>query len=217
MHRPLLHRGVLLVLSPADARQHRDGCHESRERELSHSGTPTSVTHPSFVASNLLMGLKIRPATAADADGISRTFLESAEHHAPYDPERYSIPDFEAVAARYQIGRQHPAEVTSITLVAELDEEAVGFVDARIEQSPDPMLRPITYCHIAELAVRAGHRSRGIGRQLMAAAEDWGRQQGAGFAFLDYHVSNGRAAGFYQRVMGYRAAHITAVKRLQPR
>ena len=162
------------------------------------------------------MALKIRPATAEDADGIARTFLESAEHHAPFDPERYSIPDFASVAARYRTGAQHPAGVTSITLVAELDGVTVGFVDACLELYPDPMLRPITYCYIAELAVRAGHRDRGIGRQLTAAAEDWGQQHGAGFASLDYHVSNGTAAGFYRRV-GYEAAHIIAIKRLQPR
>jgi ribosomal protein S18 acetylase RimI-like enzyme len=97
------------------------------------------------------------------------------------------------------------------------DGETVGFLDARLEPSPDPMLRPIAYCYIAELAVRAEHRSRGVGRELMAAAEDWGRQQGAAFASLDYHVSNHRAAGFYGRVMGYRAAHIVALKHLQPR
>jgi ribosomal protein S18 acetylase RimI-like enzyme len=101
-------------------------------------------------------------------------------------------------------------------LVAQLDGETVGFVDACLELHPDPMLRPITYCYVAELAVRAGHRNRGIGRQLTAAAEEWGRQHGAGFAVLDYHVSNGTAAEFYRRV-GYEAAHIIAIKRLQPR
>lgn len=93
----------------------------------------------------------------------------------------------------------------------------MGFIDARLEQSSDPMLRPITCCYIAELAVRAGHRNRGAGRRLMAAAEDWGRRQGAAFATLDYHVSNRTAAGLYRRVMGYRPAHIIAIKRLQAR
>src|SRR5690242_4565962 len=77
--------------------------------------------------------------------------------------------------------------------------------------------RPITYCYVAELAVRAGHRNRGVGRRLMAAAGDWGRRHGASVASLDYHVSNGTAAEFYRRVMGDRAAHIVAIKGLQPR
>jgi ribosomal protein S18 acetylase RimI-like enzyme len=163
------------------------------------------------------VALTIRPASAADADGIALTFLDSAEHHAPFDPDRFVIPGVAAVAARYRAGEQHPAGSTSITFVAELEGEIAGFVDACLEHPPDPMLRPITYCYIAELAVRAGHRNRGVGRRLMAAAEDWGRRHGASVASLDYHVSNGTAAEFYRRVMGYRAAHIVAIKGLEPR
>jgi hypothetical protein len=33
--------------------------------------------------------IKIRLAVSEDADGIARTFLESAEYHARIDPERY--------------------------------------------------------------------------------------------------------------------------------
>src|SRR5258708_2357563 len=63
-----------------------------------------------------------------------------------------------------------------MTLVAELSGEVVGFIDARLEQSPDAMHREMTYCVIAEIAVRRGHRSQGIGGRLLRAAEDWGRQ-----------------------------------------
>jgi hypothetical protein len=36
--------------------------------------------------------LAIRPAVLEDADGIARTFFESAEHHVSLDPARYAIP-----------------------------------------------------------------------------------------------------------------------------
>jgi hypothetical protein len=48
----------------------------------------------------------IRTAVATDAEGIARTFLESAEHHAGLDPERYSLPAIETVSARYREMRQ---------------------------------------------------------------------------------------------------------------
>ena len=108
-----------------------------------------------------LAAIEIRPAVPEDADGIARTFLESAEYHAELDPERYSIPAVETISARYREGRQHPShagrEVT--TLVAELSGEIVGFIDARLEQSPDAMHREMIYCHIAEIAVSRGHRN----------------------------------------------------------
>jgi ribosomal protein S18 acetylase RimI-like enzyme len=102
----------------------------------------------------------------------------------------------------------------SITLVALLSSEIVGFVDARLEQSPDPMHRRAIYCHVAEIAVNSGYRNQGIGTQLLRTAETWGRRRGAELASLEYHAANMRAGLFYRRQMGYRVASITAVKRL---
>ena len=157
----------------------------------------------------------IRRAVVEDADGIARTFLESAEHHASLDPELYFVPEAETIAARYKEGRQHPAEerAESITLVAELSGEIVGFIDARLYQPTDAMHRRMVYCLISEIAVRREHQSHGIGGQLLRAAEDWGRQQGAEFAVLEYHAANSGAGVFYQR-MQYRLASITRIRRL---
>ena len=35
----------------------------------------------------------VRPALSEDAEGIARTFLESAEYHARVDPEALFCPD----------------------------------------------------------------------------------------------------------------------------
>jgi len=159
--------------------------------------------------------ITIRPAISADADAIARMFLESAEYHASLDPERYSSPAIEMISTRYREGRQHSTDAgESITLVAELRGEVVGFIDARLEQSPDPMHREITYCHMAEFAVSDRHQNQGIGQRLLQAAEEWGQRLGAEFASLEYHAANARAASFYQQRMGYRPAHIIAIKPL---
>jgi GNAT superfamily N-acetyltransferase len=160
------------------------------------------------------VALEIRPAVPGDADGIARTFLESAEYHAEIDPERYAVPAVEPIAARYREGRQHPPDAgrESVTLVAVLGGEIVGFVDARLEQSPDPMHRDMIYCHIVEIAVRSAQRSQGIGARLLRAAEDWGRRLGAVFAILEYNAANTRAGSFYQERMGYRPASIAAIR-----
>ena len=165
--------------------------------------------------SDAAVNIAIRPAVAEDADGITRVYLESAEYHARLDPERYAIPDMEVISARYREGRQHPpdAGVNAVTLVAELSGEIVGFVDARLDHSPDPMHRQITYCHTVEFAVSSRHQHQGIGRRLLLAAEDWGRERDAEYASLEYLAPNTRASIFYQR-SGYRAASMMAVKRL---
>lgn len=150
--------------------------------------------------------ITIRQAVSGDADGIARTFLESAEYHASLDAERYAVPTLETISSHYREARQ------GMTLVAEFGGEVVGFVDAQLERSPDPMHRQLVYCHVSEIAVRQKHQNQGIGGRLLRAVEDWGRQHGAEFASLEYHAANTRAGAFYQRRMGYRLASIIAIK-----
>jgi len=157
---------------------------------------------------------RIRPATPEDAEAIARVYTESAEHHALIDPERNHVPDRAAIAERYRSGQQHPEDSDeTITLVAEDDGQVLGFLDARLLRPFDPMYRPTTYCFVADVAVTAAHRSHGIGEQLMRAAEQWAREQGADFVSLEYHTENPRAAAFYER-LGYRPASVVAIKRL---
>ena len=157
----------------------------------------------------------VRQAVSEDAAGIARTFVGSAEHHAQLDGERYAVPDIDAITARYREGRQHSSgePARAVTLVAESGGEIVGFVDCRLEQSPDPMHREMTYCHIVEIAVSGGHQGHGIGGLLLRAAEDWGGEHGATFASLEYLANNSGAAAFYRR-MHYRVVSTTAIKRL---
>jgi len=159
--------------------------------------------------------ITIRPAASPDAAGITRVYQESAVYHAGLDAERYCIPDAETTMGRYREGRQHPPEAAgkAVTLVAETGGEIVGFVDIRLTHSPDPMHRQMLYCHIVEIAVSNHHQGQGLGAQLLAAAEGWGREQGAEFGSLEYLAANHRAARFYER-LGYRPAHIMAIKRL---
>jgi hypothetical protein len=100
-----------------------------------------------------LVGTIIRPALSEDADGIAHAFLESAEYHARLDPERYSSPAVETVSAHYR--KLPDTDGESITLVAELDGEVVGFIDALLDRSQDAMHLEMIYCHIAEIAVNS--------------------------------------------------------------
>jgi len=131
--------------------------------------------------------VKIRPAVPEDADGIARAFLESAEYHAELDPERYSTLAVETILSRCREGRElrSHGNMEVMTLVAELNGEIVRFIDASLEQSPDAMHRKMIYCHVAEIAVRFGHRNQSIGGRLLRAAEDWG----AGLARNSHHWS----------------------------
>jgi GNAT superfamily N-acetyltransferase len=162
------------------------------------------------------VAIAIRPAVSADADGVARIYLESSEYHFSFDPERYSVPAVEAIAALYREGRQPSSDGAGggITLVAEHSGEVVGFIDIRLEESHDLMHQRFTYYHIAEIAVSKRLQNQGVGGRLIQAAEEWGRGHGAEFASLEYNTANTRAGSFYQERMGYRPASITAIKRL---
>ncbi len=156
----------------------------------------------------------IRPATPDDSAAITRIYMESAEHHATIDPEHCQVPDRTAIEERYRQGRQHPdSELPAITLVAESDGAIVGFLDAQIQMPFDPMLRRMTYCFIADVAVAASHRSQRIGEQLMQAVEVWAREQNAGFLALIYNTSNSRVTEFYSR-LGFAPATVGMMKGL---
>jgi ribosomal protein S18 acetylase RimI-like enzyme len=143
-------------------------------------------------------------------------FIDSAEHHARLDPDRYFVPSAEAIETRYREGRQHPsAAATAVTLVALVDNTVAGFVDARLDRPLDAMHRDFIYCYIAEIAVARGYQSRGVGEQLLTAAEDWGREHSAEYSLLEYLATNDRAASFYHGRMGYRKASVLAAKRLK--
>jgi GNAT superfamily N-acetyltransferase len=141
-------------------------------------------------------------------------YMESAEHHARIDPEHCYVPDPAAIEERYRLGRQHPeSELAAVTLVAEVDGAIVGFLDAQLQVPFDPMLRPITYCFVADVAVAASRRSQGIGEQLMRAIEGWAREHGADSVSLIYNVGNPRAADLYAR-LGYTAGSVGMKKRI---
>jgi ribosomal protein S18 acetylase RimI-like enzyme len=158
----------------------------------------------------------IRPARMEDSAAIARIFLESAGHHASLDPALYFVPDIASITERYSEGRQHSSgnDDEHTTFVAEVEGEVVGFIDARLNQSSDAMHREMVFCHIVEIAVSNQSQSKGIGTQLLQAAEHWGRQRGAHIALLEYHSSNSQASAFYRHHMGYRVTSITVVKNL---
>jgi len=172
--------------------------------------------HPAMIVTETSHSASVRPAVVDDANRIACLFIQSAEYHARIDPGRYSPPSLEAISAYYWKELQNFSDIAAARtiFVAELAGEIVGFVEARIERSGDLMHKEMTYCHISEIAVSSCHQNRGIGSQLLIAAEDWGRVQGAFFASLEYHIANRRAAGFYQQGMGYAPAATIAIKPL---
>ncbi len=84
-------------------------------------------------------------------------------------------------------------------LVAEGGVGVVGWIHVRISH----LLLADTPAEIAGLVIDERERGRGIGRLLMAHAEDWAAEHGCRSVRLRSNVIRDRAHSFYER-LGYR-------------
>jgi GNAT superfamily N-acetyltransferase len=127
----------------------------------------------------------VRPAVAADAPTLAAL---SGQFGYPATGE--------AISRRLAAIIDDP---DATVLVAQAGDGAVvGWVHVRTLQ----LLQRDACAEIGGLVVDEGWRRRGIGGQLMAAAEDWARRQGVGLMRLRSNVVRDDAHRFYRR-LGY--------------
>ncbi len=128
--------------------------------------------------------MRIRPMAAGD---VERATSLCAELGYPTSIEQ--------VAARFEALLRLPAQAL---LVAEDDGVVVGW--AHVHQSLTLESGP--WAEIAGLVVDHRYRGQGVGKALMAAAEQWARDEGYGEVRLRSNVIRGEAHEFYRR-LGY--------------
>ena len=99
------------------------------------------------------------------------------------------------------------AEFPETFLVAELDGAVVGYVMCRIEYGFSHLKRLglARKGHIVSVAVRDGHRGKGVGTMLMNASHQGMAAKTATESYLEVRVTNSEAIALYQR-LGYRVA-----------
>jgi ribosomal protein S18 acetylase RimI-like enzyme len=100
--------------------------------------------------------------------------------------------------------------------VAEEAARVVGFVCvwARVP-SEEPDDDPSDYAFVSDLVVNPRYRRRGIGRELMSAAEQYAQARGARCIRLAVLARNAAGRRFYQR-MKYREKEIELERILRP-
>ena len=151
------------------------------------NGTPTS-------------GLRVRPASLADADALqtlsSASIREVAASH-------YSGPQLEAWAAtRTSTGHRQMIRETTVLVAVDATDLVVGF--ASIALTPT---RQLERGEVDQLFVAPGHVGRGVSRLLLGAVER--AATGAGVTELITHAS-WRAAPVFER-LGFRQVELETV------
>ena len=99
------------------------------------------------------------------------------------------------------------SEFPETFLVAERQGAVIGYIMCRIEYGFSHLKRIglARKGHIISVAVLEGHRGKGIGTGLIAAAHEEVGKKSASECYLEVRVSNGEAIALYER-LGYKTA-----------
>ena len=144
------------------------------------------------------LSIHIRTARASDNDLLARigaqTFREAfGPDNTPEDMAAYLARSFGPEKQAAEL-----AEPGTTFLVAEVEDEAVGY--ARLREGPAPDCvdadRPIEIVRFYSIASWIGH---GVGAALMSACLDQAPRRGRDVIWLDVWERNARAIAFYRR------------------
>ncbi|MGY3895590.1 N-acetyltransferase family protein [Aeromonas enterica] len=151
--------------------------------------------------------MEIRKATEQDIDAILELNRQIGLIHFEHAPEVFCPPspqerDFLLNAIGSE-GR--------LFCVAVLDAEVVGFLTARIDiNDAVPFLSKLPICRIGSVVVDENHRSRGIGKALIAHCDGWAKAHDACQIRLEVMSFNERAKSLYQSLGFQRQSEIYA-------
>ncbi|WP_339015786.1 N-acetyltransferase [Aeromonas popoffii] len=151
--------------------------------------------------------MEIRTATGQDIDAILELNRQIGLIHFEHAPEVFCPPspqerDFLLNAIGSE-GR--------LFCVAVLDADVVGFLTARIDiNEAIPFLTRLPICRIGSVVVDEHHRSRGIGKALIAHCDDWAKARDACQIRLEVMSFNERAKSLYQSLGFQRQSEIYA-------
>lgn len=90
--------------------------------------------------------------------------------------------------------------------------KAVGFVEVSLRDDIET-LAPHKIGYVEGIYVETAHKSGGLGRALIGAAEDWTRDQGAGRLAAEAFAANEESLAFHEQLGFIRVAERTVQNR----
>jgi ribosomal protein S18 acetylase RimI-like enzyme len=152
--------------------------------------------------------MRIRPALGTDNQfilGLAHRLVEFGAVPGR-DPTEMIARD-RAVLAK---ALEHPSLETKLFVAEDERGNPLGFIHLTAD---DDYYTDSRTTHIADVVVRPGAGSRGVGTALIAHAEDLARQRGVAMLTLNVFIQNRRARDLYAR-LGFQEEWIRCIKRL---
>jgi ribosomal protein S18 acetylase RimI-like enzyme len=105
------------------------------------------------------------------------------------------------------------AQESATTFLAIDQDQVVGFVTVAASCDAHSLLQPVRFGRIGTVGVSASHQNRGVGRSLMALAEEWAVSRGCVELRLTVGAFNERAEKLYA-ALGYEVRSKLMVRAL---
>ena len=152
---------------------------------------------------------------------MARAWCDAGRFYVDIDAEDFQVPAEDGLVEWLESGIEAmEADRDLALLVAEVGDEVVGWVSARlVTPACDAQWQlqreyATTRLILDAVAVSEEHRSAGAGLELVAAAEEWGRERGAVVAVADGNWASGIVERFYEGRLGYRRRSVSLRKPL---
>ncbi|MGR5193173.1 N-acetyltransferase family protein [Vibrio rotiferianus] len=141
--------------------------------------------------------MKIRSATPDDLNALFILNTQISELHFRHAPQTFVPPSAEDKTFLANA----LADDDRLVLIAEEDQQALGFITATITQNETiSFLIKDPTCRIGTIVVDENQKSKGVGRALMTAVEQWARESGATQVRLEVMEFNHNAQQFYDKL-----------------
>jgi GNAT superfamily N-acetyltransferase len=136
--------------------------------------------------------ISIRPATPEDVDDVAGLYISLKEHHSQLRPDipRYQVPDGQWM----RVAERALRDPDFSTFVAMVGGRVVGFTKLAFVEKPWGLS-----CEVDTMVVDEAHRSKGVGAQMLRAAEHEAHRRGAKGIRVDVLIENYDGREFYQR------------------
>ncbi|MCE7987166.1 MAG: GNAT family N-acetyltransferase [Caldilinea sp. CFX5] len=162
--------------------------------------------------------VKIRLAHRQDLPALCRLYHELHAFTVQGVPDRLRrLDDFDYFGPSWlSLTQAKLLDAVNVAIwVAAVNGQVVGLAEVYLrEDESDAQHTAYRYGYLQSLVVDKAWRGLGIGRQLLAAAEEWSRRQGATELRLESWEFDQGPLGFYER-QGYRTLRRTLVRTLQ--
>lgn len=142
----------------------------------------------------------IRQATETDLASICVLGEEVNALHHIESPHVFAAPGLPERSLEHW--KRSILSENSVIFLAEEGQTPVGFITAMIASEVHVLMQPLRFGKIGTVGVSAAMRGRGIGRQLMLAANEWIEGQGGVQSRLTVGSFNNGAISLYKE-LGY--------------